>query len=148
MDAQLRQRRTLLERLYAKYNHRVFVPPDPLRWAPTVIPDGEPLDFVDGLRTMAVNGDPDRLSQVAWNLLANAVILMAVLGLVIVNAQDALAALLLLGWQVVAWTLEGLLVAALAALIFGKFCLGSYVFHLLRHDGEFANRTLPWVRRE
>ncbi len=55
---------------------------------------------------------------------------------------------LLLGWTEVAWTVEGLLVAALAALIFGKFCLGSYVFHLLRHDGEFANRTLPWVRRE
>jgi hypothetical protein len=55
---------------------------------------------------------------------------------------------LLLGWRVVAWTFEGLMVAALAALIFGKFCLGSYVFHLLRHDGEFANRTLPWVRRD
>ncbi len=54
---------------------------------------------------------------------------------------------LLLGWLTVAWTLEGLLVAALAALIFGKFCLGSYIFHLLRHNGEFANRTLPWVRR-
>lgn len=55
---------------------------------------------------------------------------------------------LFLGWRGVAWTLEGLLVAALAALIFGKFCLGSYVFHLLRHDGDFANRTLPWVRRD
>jgi len=55
---------------------------------------------------------------------------------------------LLSGWRVVAWTLEGLLVTALAALIFGKFCLGSYIFHLLRHDTEFANRTLPWVRRD
>ncbi len=55
---------------------------------------------------------------------------------------------LLLGWLAVAWILEGLLVAALAALIFGKFCLGSYIFHLLRHDGAFANRTLPWVRRD
>ncbi len=60
----------------------------------------------------------------------------------------AIGTALLLGWRVVAWTLEGLLAAALAALIFGKFCLGSYVFHLLRHDGEFANRTLPWARRE
>ena len=60
----------------------------------------------------------------------------------------AIGATLLLGWRAVAWTFEGLLVAALAALIFGKFCLGSYVFHLLRHDGEFANRTLPWVRRD
>ena len=52
------------------------------------------------------------------------------------------------GWRVAAWTLEGLLVMALASLIVGKFCLGSYIFHLLRHDAEFANRTLPWVRRD
>ena len=52
------------------------------------------------------------------------------------------------GWRVAAWTLEGLLVMALAALIIGKFCLGSYIFHLLRHDAGFANRTLPWVRRD
>ena len=60
----------------------------------------------------------------------------------------AIGTSLLLGWLVVAWTLEGFLVAALSALIFGKFCLGSYVFHLIRHDGEFANRTLPWIRRD
>jgi hypothetical protein len=53
---------------------------------------------------------------------------------------------LLLGWQVVAWALEGLLVVALAALIFGKLCFGSYVFHLLRGEAAFANQTLPWVR--
>lgn len=51
------------------------------------------------------------------------------------------------GWRGAAWVLEGLLVTALAALIFGKFCLGSYIYHLLRHDVEFANRTLPWSRR-
>ncbi len=34
------------------------------------------------------------------------------------------------------------------ALIFGKFCLGSYVFHLLRGEAAFANRTLPWVRSD
>lgn len=55
---------------------------------------------------------------------------------------------LLSGWLAVAWTFEVLLATALAALIFGKFCLGSYIFHLLRHDAEFANRTLPWVRRD
>jgi Domain of unknown function (DUF4395) len=54
---------------------------------------------------------------------------------------------LISGWRVAAWILEGMLVAALSALIFGKFCLGSYIYHLLRHDVEFANRTLPWSRR-
>jgi Domain of unknown function (DUF4395) len=55
---------------------------------------------------------------------------------------------LLSGWNVAVWVLEGVLVTALAALIFGKFCLGSYVFHLLRGESEFANRTLPWTRRQ
>jgi hypothetical protein len=36
------------------------------------------------------------------------------------------------------------LLVALGALIFGAFCLGSYVFHLLTGNGEFAKRTLPW----
>ena len=34
------------------------VPPDPLRWHPCAVPEA-PLDFVDGLRTMAANGDPE-----------------------------------------------------------------------------------------
>ena len=53
---------------------------------------------------------------------------------------------LLSGWHVAAWILEVLLVAAFSALIFGKFCLGSYIYHLLRGDAEFANRTVPWSR--
>jgi amino acid transporter len=52
---------------------------------------------------------------------------------------------LLLGWLGAAWILQAMLVAALAALIFGKFCLGSYLFHLIRGDAAFANRTLPWA---
>jgi hypothetical protein len=53
---------------------------------------------------------------------------------------------LLTGWRTLAWALEALLVIALIALIFGAFCLGSYVFHVLTGNGEFAKRTLPWVR--
>ena len=45
-------------------------PPDPMRWHPTPIPDAaaEPLDFVDGLRTVVVNGDPDAQSGMAAHL--------------------------------------------------------------------------------
>ena len=45
-------------------------PPDPLRWAPTEIPQVEslPLDFIDGLRTVAVNGDPDAQTGMAAHL--------------------------------------------------------------------------------
>jgi len=40
----------------------------------------------------------------------------------------AVAFSLLAGVLVLAWILEALLVAALAALIFGRFCLGSYLY--------------------
>lgn len=60
----------------------------------------------------------------------------------------AISIFLFLGWQVAAWAVQGLLVAALAALIFGKFCLGSYIFHRLRADATFAHRTLPWVEAQ
>jgi hypothetical protein len=57
------------------------------------------------------------------------------------------AALALLGGvPVVAWVLEALLVIAFSALLFGRFCLGAYVFHLLRGEVAFANSTLPWAR--
>ncbi len=47
-----------------------------------------------------------------------------------------------------AWALEALLLVALGALIFGRFCLGSYVFHLVTGQASFANRTLPWSKAE
>jgi homogentisate 1,2-dioxygenase len=43
------------------------VPPDPLRWHPIAVPDA-PLDFVDGLRTIVVNGDPDAQTGMAAHL--------------------------------------------------------------------------------
>lgn len=55
---------------------------------------------------------------------------------------------LLAGWHGVAWTLEGLVAVALGALVLGKFCVGSYLFHVLRGEASFANRTLPWSRVE
>jgi hypothetical protein len=49
------------------------------------------------------------------------------------------------GWMVAAYILEAFLVIAFAALLFGKFCLGAYVYHLLRGRVAFANSTLPWA---
>jgi hypothetical protein len=51
---------------------------------------------------------------------------------------------LLAGWHTLAWVFEAILLLALGALIFGGFCFGSYVFHLLAGNRTFANRTLPW----
>jgi homogentisate 1,2-dioxygenase len=48
----------------------VATPPDPLRWHPTPVPEGhaQELDFVDGLRTVVVNGDADTQTGMAAHL--------------------------------------------------------------------------------
>ncbi len=56
-----------------------------------------------------------------------------------------IAVSLFLGWNLLAWVVEALLAIALAALIFGRFCLGSYVFLLLTGQSGFAKRSLPWA---
>jgi hypothetical protein len=53
---------------------------------------------------------------------------------------------LLQGWAIVAWVFEALLVMAFSLLLLGKFCLGAYIYHLLRGRISFANATLPWAR--
>ena len=60
------------------------------------------------------------------------------------NLGAALA--LLHGAFVLAWVLQALLAVAFSALLFGRFCLGAYVYHLLRGRVAFANSTLPWAR--
>lgn len=48
-----------------------LIPPEPLRWSPFAIPD-TPTDFVDGLRTVAANGDVEAQVGVAAHVyLAN-----------------------------------------------------------------------------
>jgi hypothetical protein len=59
----------------------------------------------------------------------------------------AIGVMLRLGWFVTAYVLEGFLGAAIAALIFGRFCLGSYLYHLFRGEADFAGKTLPWSHR-
>ncbi|HTR47649.1 MAG TPA: DUF4395 family protein [Verrucomicrobiae bacterium] len=52
---------------------------------------------------------------------------------------------LLQGWTLTAYVFEAGLVAAFSMLLFGKFCLGAYIYHLLRGEFAFANATLPWA---
>ena len=51
---------------------------------------------------------------------------------------------LVYGATSLAWALQAMLVLAFSALLFGRFCLGAYVYHLLRGRVAFANSTLPW----
>lgn len=46
----------------------------------------------------------------------------------------------------VAWIFEGLLALAIAALVFLRFCFGSFLYHVLRGRTAFALSTLPWAR--
>jgi Domain of unknown function (DUF4395) len=52
---------------------------------------------------------------------------------------------LLSGMAPLAWILQAFMIAAFVALLFGRFCLGAYVFHLLKGRAAFANSTLPWA---
>jgi len=54
---------------------------------------------------------------------------------------------LLYGQPVFAWVMQAFLVVGFSALLFVKFCIGAYVFHLLKGRVAFANSTLPWARR-
>jgi Domain of unknown function (DUF4395) len=50
------------------------------------------------------------------------------------------------GSRLAALAFEAIVVTALTMLLVGRLCLGSYLFHLLRGQAAFANRTLPWGR--
>ena len=70
-------------------------------------------------------------------------------------AQGMAASLMLIaalalvaGLRATAWIFEAFLVIAFAALLFGKFCVGAYVYHLLRGQRALANATLPWGGRK
>jgi hypothetical protein len=53
---------------------------------------------------------------------------------------------LLFGRTELAWVMEAFLVVGFSALLFARFCLGAYVFHLLKGRTAFANSTLPWSK--
>jgi hypothetical protein len=53
---------------------------------------------------------------------------------------------LLYGQTAFAWAMEAGLVAGFSALLFGRFCLGAYLYHLVKGRVAFANSTLPWAK--
>jgi hypothetical protein len=58
----------------------------------------------------------------------------------------AIAASIITGRLALAWLVEASLLAAIAAILYGGFCFGSFVFHTVTGNLPFALRTLPWVR--
>ena len=42
------------------------------------------------------------------------------------------------------YVFQGFIALAFAMLIFGKFCVGAYIYHVLTGNVKFANQTCPW----
>ncbi|TGM58914.1 DUF4395 family protein [Leptospira adleri] len=49
-------------------------------------------------------------------------------------------------WKIAAICFETFLVIGLSAPILSKFCIPAYIYHVIRGEIRFANRTLPWYR--
>jgi len=58
----------------------------------------------------------------------------------------AIGTSLLAGARTPAYVLEGFFLTAAASVALGSFCVGSFVYHLLRGNSTFATSTLPWAR--
>jgi hypothetical protein len=58
----------------------------------------------------------------------------------------AIAASLTMGFRMTAVVLEGFLIAGTVTMLAG-FCVGTFVFHLLRGHVSFAMQTLPWAAK-
>jgi len=56
----------------------------------------------------------------------------------------AIAVSLTMGFRMTAVILEGFLIVGTVTMLAG-FCVGTFVFHLVRGHVGFAMRTLPWV---
>lgn len=115
----------------------VFLTLSAVLWWSALVPAFNPFDRLynglvaarNGLPPLSAAPPPRRFSQ------GMAATFMLAIGI-------SLAA----GWNRLAWTLEALVLVVLAALVFGSLCVGSYVFHVLSGNREFARRTLPWFR--
>jgi hypothetical protein len=58
----------------------------------------------------------------------------------------AVGTAMICGWTWAAIAIGVLFAVALAALVVGRLCFGSFVYHLIRGNVAFAMRTLPWAR--
>jgi hypothetical protein len=57
----------------------------------------------------------------------------------------ACALLIYTGFSVAVYVLEAIFLSAALAVALAGFCLGSFIYHLLRGNVRFAVQTLPWA---
>ena len=115
----------------------VFLVLSAILWWSALLPQWNPFDIIHNYKSGALPGavllkpapDPRRFAQ---GMAGTFSLLIGVL--------------LLAQWNLAAFLFEAFFLSAVAALIFGHFCFGSFVFHLLHGRASFAKRTLPWVQ--
>lgn len=115
----------------------VFLVLSAILWWNVALPSLNPFDVAYNRFVARRKGLPPIGPAVGPRRLAQAMAASSTLGV---------AVSLLIGWTLAFWAFEALVVVALTSLLVGKLCLGSYLFHALRGDLAFANRTLPWAR--
>ena len=106
-----------------------------LLWWNVIVPEFNPFDALynrlvakpKGVPRLTPAPAPRRFAQ------AEAGTVMLAIGLALLSEANLLA-----------YTLQGLVLASLVAVIFGRFCQGSYLFFLITGQSTVANRTLPW----
>jgi hypothetical protein len=106
-----------------------------LLWWNAVVPALNPFDAVYNYLLATPKGAPPLPPAPAPRRFAQAEAgtVMLAIGLALFSEQGLLA-----------YGLEGLVLASLGAVIFGRFCQGSYLYWLFMRQSAFANRTLPW----
>jgi hypothetical protein len=105
-----------------------------LLWWNVILPAFNPFDAFynrlvkpNGVPRLTPAPAPRRFAQ------AEAGTVMLAIGLALLSEVNLLA-----------YALEGLVLASLGVLIFGRFCQGSYLFLLFTGQSAVANQTLPW----
>jgi hypothetical protein len=104
-------------------------------WWSAVVPELNPFDWLYNAVASAEKGTAGLTPAPAPRRFAQGLggTFMLLIGLSIDSGLDTAARVL-----------EAFVLVAIGLVIVGRFCLGSFVFHLLSGNGEFARRTLPW----
>ncbi|HET6348735.1 MAG TPA: DUF4395 family protein [Candidatus Krumholzibacteria bacterium] len=58
----------------------------------------------------------------------------------------AVGILMIKGRDLAAWRLFGLTVLMMSVLVFGRFCMGSFLYFIFTGQLQRANRMLPWSK--
>jgi hypothetical protein len=108
-----------------------------LLWTNTIFPKANPFErlYVKTIGKSRGVGDLEPAPAPRRFMQGMAASLMLIAGLAILS-----------GFTIMSYIAQGLILIAFSLLLFGKFCVGAYVYHLLHGNAQFANGTCPWSK--